>query len=72
MEHPELNWRMCQSIMDDKRRRAAEPNDTGIAWATRKLLGHVFIAIGTRLTPTTTDTRRQPLEMPMATAPSMK
>ncbi len=68
MEHPDLTLRLCQSIMDDRRRRAAEPTDTGIAWVTRKLLGHAFIAIGIRLAPAPTDAGRQPLELPMATA----
>lgn len=72
MEHPDLTLRLCQSILDDRRRRTAASDDTGIAWATRKVLGHAFIAIGTRLTPAPIDAGRQQLELPMATAPSMK
>lgn len=72
MEHPELTWRIYQLILDDKRRRAAARNDTGIAWATRELLGHAFIALGTRLTPAPTDAGRHPLELPTAATPSMK
>ncbi len=68
MEHPELIWRMSQSILEDRRRNPVS-DDTGIAWATRKVLGHAFIAIGTRLTPAPTDAGRQPLELPMAAAP---
>jgi len=69
MEHPDLNWHICQSILDDKRQHSAAPVDTGIAWATRKLLGHAFISIGTRLTPAPPNTGRQVMELPMATAP---
>ncbi len=72
MDHPDLNWRICQSIIADKHRSAAAPNDTGIAWATRKLLGRAFIALGTRLTPAPTGSGRQSLEPPMPMAPSMK
>lgn len=70
MEHPDLTLRICQSIIADRLQRAEMPNDTGVAWATRKTLGRVFIAIGTRLTPAPTDTARQPLELPLPVAPT--
>lgn len=59
MEHPDLTWRIHQSILQDKQRRAAIHNDTGIAYVTRKALGSALIALGTRLTPASLDAPRQ-------------
>lgn len=59
MEHPDLTWRIYKTILADKQRRAANPDDLGVAYAARQILGRALIAIGTRLTPAPTSANRQ-------------